>query len=142
MQHTDIGQLVSMIFTTSRLIRERAKDREKIDPFSFLRLETLRYVAEKDNSSMKDVADYLCVTPPSATSLINSLVEAGQLERIYDKDDRRFVRLAVTQKGKTALASGFKKITTRMRKALNNLDAKERSDLITILEKLSQAYRK
>jgi len=142
MQHTDIGQLISMIFAVSRLIRERAKDREKIDPFSFLRLETLRYVAEKDNPSMKDVADYLCVTPPSATSLINSLVEAGQIERIYDKDDRRFVRLAVTQKGKTALASGFKKITTRMRRLLSNLNAKERSDLFKILEKFARAYQK
>ena len=142
MQHTDIGQLISMIFAVSRLIRERAKDREKIDPFSFLRLETLRYVAEKDNPSMKDVADYLCVTPPSATSLINSLVEAGQIERIYDKDDRRFVRLAVTPKGKTALASGFKKITTRMRRLLSNLNAKERSDLFKILEKFARAYQK
>ena len=142
MQHTDIGQLISMIFAVSRLIRERAKDREKINPFSFLQLETLRYVAEKDNPSMKDVADYLCVTPPSATSLINSLVEAGHIERIYDKDDRRFVRLAVTPKGKTALASGFKKITTRMRRLLSNLNAKERSDLFKILEKFARAYQK
>jgi len=142
MRHTNIEQLISMIFAVSRLIRERAKDREKIDPFSFLRLETLRYVAEKDNPSMKDVADYLCVTPPSATSLINSLVEAGQIERIYDKDDRRFVRLAVTPKGKTALASGFKKITTRMRRLLSNLNAKERSDLFKILEKFARAYQK
>ena len=142
MQHTDIGQLVSMIFTTSRLIRERAKDREKIDPFSFLQLETLRYAAEKDNPSMKDIADYLCITPPSATSLINSLVKTKQLERIHDKDDRRFVRLVVTPKGKMALASGFKKITIRMRRVLSNLNAKERSDLFKILEKISRAYQK
>ena len=141
MPHTDIGQLISMVFATSRLIRERAKDREKIDPFSFLQLETLRYVAEKDNPSMKDIADYLCVTPPSATSLINSLAEAGQLERIHDKNDRRFVRLIVTHKGKTALARGFKKITTRMRRILSNLNARERSDLFKILEKLSRAYQ-
>jgi len=140
-RNTDIGQLISMVFSTSRLIRERAKDREKIDPFSFLQLETLRYVAEKGNPSMKDVADYLCVTPPSATSLINSLAKAGQLERIHDKNDRRFVRLVVTPKGKTVLASGFKKITTRMRRVLSNLNARERSDLFKILEKLSRAYQ-
>ena len=69
MRHTNIEQLISMIFAVSRLIRECAKDREKIDPFSFLRLETLRYVTEKDNPSMKDVADYLCVTPPSGLNM-------------------------------------------------------------------------
>ena len=142
MQHTDIGQLISMIFAVSRLIRERAQHREKINPFSFLQLETLRYVAEKGDPSMKDIADYLCITPPSATSLTNSLVKARQLERIHDKDDRRFVRLVITPKGKTALASGFKKITTRMRKVVSNLDAKERDDLFKILEKFSRAYQK
>jgi len=141
MPHTNIEQLISMIFATSRLIRERVKDREKINPFSFLRLETLRYVTEKDNPSMKDIADYLCVAPPSATSLINSLVEARQIERSYDKNDRRFVRLVVTPKGKTALASGFKKITTKMRRALSNLNAKERSSLFKILENISRSYQ-
>ncbi|NCQ16056.1 winged helix-turn-helix transcriptional regulator [Candidatus Falkowbacteria bacterium] len=141
MPHTNIEQLISMIFATSRLIRERVKDREKINPFSFLRLETLRYVTEKDNPSMKDIADYLCVAPPSATSLINSLVEARQIERSYDKNDRRFVRLVVTPKGKTALASGFKKITTKMRRALSNLNAKERSNLFKILENISRSYQ-
>lgn len=141
MPHTNIEQLISMIFATSRLIRERVKDREKINPFSFLRLETLRYVTEKDNPSMKDIADYLCVAPPSATSLINSLVEARQIERSYDKNDRRFVRLIVTPKGKTALASGFKKITTKMRRALSNLNAKERSSLFKILENISRSYQ-
>jgi len=141
MPHTNIEQLISMIFATSRLIRERVKDREKINPFSFLRLETLRYVTKKDNPSMKDIADYLCVAPPSATSLINSLVEARQIERSYDKNDRRFVRLVVTPKGKTALASGFKKITTKMRRALSNLNAKERSNLFKILENISRSYQ-
>jgi len=137
-----INKIISLIFTTSRRIQERAKDRERIDPFSFLQLETLRYVAEKDNPSMKDIADYLCVTPPSATSLINGLVKAGQLERVYDKDDRRLVHIAVTPKGKAAFASGFKKITTRMRRVLSNLNAKERNDLFKILKKLSRVYQK
>jgi len=90
---------------------------------------------------MKDIADYLCVAPPSATSLINSLVEARQIERSYDKNDRRFVRLVVTPKGKTALASGFKKITTKMRRALSKLNAKERSNLFKILENISRSYQ-
>lgn len=140
MPNTNIEQLISMIFTTSRLIRERAEDREKIDVFSYLQLETLRYVAEKDNPPMKDIADYLCITPPSATSLINNLVKMKQLERIYDKDDRRLIRLAIAAKGRKTLEVGFKKITKRMQRVLSKLNEKERSDLIKILEKLSRVY--
>ena len=142
MPHTSVEQLISMIFAASRLIQERAQHREKINPFSFLKLETLRYVAEKGDPSMKDVADYLCITPPSATSLINSLVKTKQLERMHDAGDRRLVRLVITPKGKTALATGFKKIMTRMRRLLSKLGAKERNDLFKILEKLGHANQK
>ena len=139
---TTLEKLVSMIFTTSRLIRERSGNQEKIDPFSILQLETLRYVDEKENPSMREIADYLCITAPSATSLINTLVKSKRLLRIHGKADRRLVRLAITPKGKEALVIGFKKIRKRMQTILSNLDEKEKADLIMILGKLSQAYSK
>lgn len=142
MSTTNLEKLVSMIFTTSRLIRERSGNQEKIDPFSMLQLETLRYVNDKENPSMREIADYLCITAPSATSLIDTLVKSKRLERIHDKTDRRLVRLAVSPKGKEALIVGFKKITKRIQTVLNNLSEKERVDLILILEKLSQSYSK
>jgi Transcriptional regulators len=142
MSTTNLEKLVSMIFTTSRLIRERTGNQEKIDPFSILQLETLRYVDEKENPSMRELADYLYITAPSATSLIDTLVKSKRLLRIHDKDDRRLVRFAVTPKGKEALVVGFKKITKRMQAVLINLSEKERVDLIMILEKLSQSYSK
>ena len=142
MSTTNLEKLVSMIFTTSRLIRERSGNQEKIDPFSMLQLETLRYVDEKENPSMREIADYLCITAPSATSLIDTLVKSKRLLRIHGKADRRLVRLAITPKGKEALVIGFKKITKRMQTILSNLDEKEKADLIMILGKLSQAYSK
>lgn len=131
-----------MIFTTSRLIRERTRDQGKIDPFSYLQLETLRYVIEKGNPLMKDVASYLCITPPSATSLVRGLVKSKQLERVYDKEDRRLVRLMITTKGKKILDAGFKKKIKQMKEMLSNLSEKEVGDFIKILEKLSRAYNK
>jgi len=142
MPNTNIEQLISAIFSTSRLIREHTENREGLDPFSFFQLETLRYVAEKNNPSMKNIADYLCITPPSATSLINRLVKAKQIERTKDKCDRRLVRLVITPKGEKTFGSGFKKIVKQMRKVLSNLSKKERVDLIAILQKLSQTYSK
>lgn len=135
-----IEQLISLIFGTTRLIRERTQGSERIDPFSFLRLETLRYVAERDNPSMKKIADYLCVTPPSATSLIESLVKKGQLTRMFDKKDRRIVRLAITPKGTKTIEKGFSMLAKQMKQILDKLDDKEIDDLSSILEKLSRLY--
>ncbi len=135
-----IERLISLFFTTARLIHERIRGPERIDPFSFLRLETLRYVAEHENPSMKEIADYLCITPPSATSLIDRLVKARYLSRVFDKEDRRVVRLSITPSGKRTIKRGFKQITGHMKKVLDKLGNKEINDLSQILEKLSRLY--
>jgi len=136
-----IKYIILLIFKTSRLIREQLKkEKRHSDPFSILRLEALRYIAEKKNPLMKEIADYFCITPPSATSLINPLVKSGMLERIYDKNDRRAIRLSITLKGRKELKKGFDKINNNMKKILNQLNINEQRNLIKILEKLSKIY--
>lgn len=130
-----------MIFATSRLIRERSGNREKLDPISILQIETLRYVDGKRTPTMREIAEYLCVKPPSATSLIDTLIHAKKLSRIVDKNDRRIVRLTITHSGKKTMKDGFKKITKRMESILVKLNEKERQDLIKILQKLSSTYK-
>lgn len=137
-----INRIISLIFTTSRLIREKSKGKEHPDPFSFLQFETLRYVAEKENPLMKDVADYLYITPPSATSLIDGLVTAKMLERNSDKNDRRIIRVSITPRGQKILDTGFSETANRMRRILTKLDEMDQKNLIEILEKLSRSYNK
>jgi len=136
-----IDYIISLIFKTDRLIYKRLKrEKKRLDPFSVLRLEALRYIAEKKNPSMREVADYFCITPPSATSLINSLVRLKLVKRIYDKNDRRAICLFITSKGEKELEKGIKRINENMRKVLSQLNSKELKNLIKILEKLSKIY--
>jgi len=142
MVQENIDQLISLIFTTGRVIKENDKDGEKPDPFSFLRLETLHYIEENKNPTMRDVAEHLCITSPSATSLVDGLVESGQLERLPDTHDRRLVRLLITKKGKENAKIGFKKIRDKIKGVLTKLSSKERDDLVKILKKISEIYEK
>ncbi|MCD6270478.1 winged helix-turn-helix transcriptional regulator [bacterium] len=136
-----INHIISLIFKASRLIHEQLRKEKKYpDLFSGLRLEALRYIAEKKNPLMKEVADYFCITPPSATSLINPLVKSGALRRVYDKDDRRVVRLFITSKGRKELKRGLSEVDNNMRKILTQLNTDEQKNLIKILEKLSKIY--
>jgi len=136
-----INHIISLIFKASRLIHEQLRKEKKYpDLFSGLRLEALRYIAEKKNPLMKEVADYFCITPPSATSLINPLVKSGALRRVYDKDDRRVVRLFITSKGRKELKRGLSEVDNNMRKILTQLNTDEQKNLIKILEKLSKTY--
>jgi len=138
-----IDYIISLIFKTDRLIHRRLKrEKRRLDPFSVLRLEALRYIAEKKNPSMREVADYFCITPPSVTSLINSLVRSKVVKRVYDENDRRAIRLFITSKGREELKKGINRINNNMRKILRQLNTKELKGLIRILEKLSKIYEK
>jgi len=141
MPKTDkINYLISLMFNTGRLIYKQSHRKNRANIFSFLQLEVLNYVLENKEPLMKDVANFLCITPASATSLINRLVKAGMLERHFDKNDRRVIRLFITSKGKKALKKEFRKSSLRLRKILTKLNQKEQENLIRIFQKLQKIY--
>lgn len=138
MESRNIHQVISLIFNFQRLAHERG-DR-KINAFNFIRFKTLIFVDHHPDSSMRHIAEYLGVTPPSTTSLVNNMVKEGDLKRVLDKKDRRIVRLAITPKGKNNLKNAFKNMAGRIKKALSALNKAEINNLAKIMEKLSRAY--
>lgn len=130
------NRAISLIFSVSRMIKEKYRD-ERQDNISGMKLETLRYIKE-NRPLMKDIAEYLSIAPPSATSLINHLVEAKLVERIHNGNDRRIVRMNITSLGEKKFRQGMAMIADRMKKVLSSLDSREKENLIKILEKISK----
>lgn len=127
-------ELTSLMFSIGRLLRERAMaDGSTI---SYLHIATLRYVAEKKQPLMREIAQYLRVAPPSATSLVNTLVKQGEIRRIADEKDRRTVRLEVTARGHKTLGDGTRRKQDLMYNVIKGLSERDRSDLKNILEKI------
>lgn len=127
-------ELVSLIFSTSRLIHDRIhKNCNMACQLSALQRETLRFIQEKGNPLMKELADYLCITRPSTTSLIDHLVAEKLVKRVVDPKDRRSVRLTITPKVEEIIAQSKAKIFECL-SALSDNDIK---NLNQILNKLS-----
>jgi len=124
-----------LVFTMNRLTKE-GMEHEKGSP-SYIQLQALSFILHQKNPIMKDVAEYLNITPPSATFLVNNLIKLGLVKRVYDADDKRIVRLGISNKGKKELQAGFAKSKKHLHKRLSLLSAKERQDFILILKKLS-----
>lgn len=140
MSEKNIYHLITLLFSTSRLFRQEAFGDKKMKPLPFLRLKALYYIANNPNSSTKDMAGHLNITPPSATPLVDGLVNSGYARRIYDKRDKRVTRLAITTKGRNKLQDGIKQFTSRITNILTKLSEEEINNFIIILEKLSNAY--
>jgi DNA-binding MarR family transcriptional regulator len=104
----DVAYATSLFFAVRRIMRTAFAKNKKLDPSTWLRIETMKFIAENEKSKMKDIAEYLSITAPSATSLMNGLVKNGLVVGRTDRDDRRASQLVLTKKGKAEL----KKATT------------------------------
>jgi DNA-binding MarR family transcriptional regulator len=139
---TRTDRLAILMLETPRRIRDRLNEKrgETATCATYLQLATLRFVGETGLPTMKDVAAHLRIAPPSATGVIDGLVRSGLLRRRAQIGDRRTVRLRLTPKGRTALRTGMRLVSARMRVVLSVLTEKERSQLTAILERLFLAF--
>ncbi|HSX24653.1 MAG TPA: MarR family winged helix-turn-helix transcriptional regulator [Candidatus Andersenbacteria bacterium] len=133
-----LDHLITLIFGVAKQAKEYMKFAEGI-ALSPGQLQTLRYVQDHKNPLMKDLAGYLCVAPPSATSLIDHLAKEEYLKRVADTHDRRIVRLEITAKGKQELKKSYHIMAKHLKHVLQVLNKKETEDFITILEKLYES---
>lgn len=133
MSHTSLEELISLMFSAGRLMREQVGTNVTAP---YLHLATLRYVAERKQPLMREIAQYLHIAAPSATSLVNTLVKSGQIKRIADPSDRRIVRLEITAKGQKALDDGMRQKKESLQELIKGLGDREREQLKNILKKL------
>jgi len=133
----DKNEVISRLFSMSRLIKESLKKDGGIDGVSFDHIKTFYFIKTEGNPTMKEVADYLGIAPPSATSLINPFVKRGLIKRHFDEKDRRIVRLSVTEKGEKIIEEGYKGIARRLGKILSKLSGRQIKNLKDILNTLS-----
>ncbi len=130
-----IERIISLIFTTRRMLHEQ-RQAHRGRNCSFLHLITLSIVQNK-MPLMKELAEYLGITPPSATSLINKLAKDELVYRQVEQADRRIVRIVISKKGQNFLETHKKLVAEKMRLNLNRLSVGEQQQLEKILEKIS-----
>ncbi|HBI33783.1 MAG TPA: hypothetical protein DEA43_03155 [Candidatus Moranbacteria bacterium] len=138
-KNDQVSQIVSLIFAIRQVFHEKMEGKacHKASPLHMI---TLRFIKLK-RPLMKEIADYLTITPPSATALVNNFIELEIVEREYDKKDRRNIRIVITKKGNDYLAKNIKEILGRMRKNLEKLSENEQEQLVNILGKIMESHK-
>ncbi len=128
-------RLAALFFASNRAFRERMEASKATDPASMLRVAALAYVHARGTPTMKELAEHLCVTPPSATSLASALTKAGFLARRVGRPDRRTVRLGLTAKGSATLKKGWRHVEATVERLVAPLSRAEQDELIRLFEK-------
>ncbi len=87
----------------------------------------LIYLWEKDGVKSKDLQDVLALESASLTGHIDRMEKAGFVKREYDPDDRRAIKIFLTEKGKamqTTLKPIGIELKTSLRKGIPGLGVK------------------
>ena len=136
-QQKTMGEIIHSFFGAFRAIKSQGNFASPLFQMPLAQMETLRFIGEREPVSMKEVADFLAITPPSATVMVNNLVDLGYAERSLGVKDRRVISLMLTKKGRQVLSRAVTERCRKMQKLLGRLNGKEQALLLNLLKKMS-----
>ncbi len=140
----NLDKLAPSVLSVIRLVHAdlNKKHRRDLIHLSPLQIHALGYINERKNPPMKEVADFLSITPPSVTTLIDSLVKQKVLARHENKNDRRQTYLRLTPLGKKMFQQGLKQTINYMKEIYSCLSDAEQKQMIKIYKKISNYFNK
>ena len=92
--------------------------------------------SRKEGISVKELADRSSVTPGAITQFVDALVERGLVAREGDPNDRRIVRLKLTEQAKNHFEKFRKEHLESMFKVFEVLNDDEIKQLIALFTKM------
>lgn len=131
-QHKE-SSLGDLLLVFRRNILESVKKEGFKYNLTFSQMEVLRFIGPSGKETMRHIADYLKITPPSATEIVAELEKRGLVKRKGDKDDRRLVFIVPTEMSKKLFVSLFKRKDAVLKKMISKLNEKDKKNLERII---------
>ena len=85
---------------------------------------------------MSEIANFLGVSRPAATGLIDRLIAQDLVRRDDIPDDRRTVKISITPKGRQIVKSVWEQKRRTLVKVFSQLSARDRQEYIKIFERV------
>ena len=124
-----------------RALRRGARVADPGNTLAVAQLELLAALAEHPGSRPGQLARRLNMRANTVTTIVNALSSRGMLERVTADDDRRAVRLTVTEAGQLAVLSWQATNSAVLHLALSTLPAKQRRALAAAVPALDALAR-
>lgn len=114
--------------------------RERLHDLSVPQFRTLAYIGRAPGCSLSDVAEFIGLTLPSMSVLINGLVEDGLVLRQTSLLDRRRITLNLTEQGATVHLHTTEKTLDWLASLLEPLPEAERQIVTQAMEVLRPIF--
>lgn len=108
---------------------------------SFSHLRMMHLLLPDKALAMKELAEQLCMTPPSVTALTRRLAQAALVERKDHPQDQRVVLLALTGEGRNLMHELYEGQLRNMELMLQGLEPDEQHLFIELMERAVRAMQ-
>jgi len=124
-----------------RALRRGARVADPGNTLAVAQLELLAALAEHPGARPGQLARLLNMRPNTVTTIVNALSSHGMLDRITAEDDRRAVKLTVTEAGRQAVLAWQATNAAVLHLALSTLPARQRRALAAAVPALDALAR-
>jgi DNA-binding MarR family transcriptional regulator len=132
----EVLEVVPVVMREIRLQR-----RSQVSPsLTFPQFHALSFVSRNKGSSLSEVADHIGLTSPSASTLVDGLIERGMMTREEHPDDRRRIRLTVTGPGQKILETSTRGTIAYLEKKFGSVSADDREVIVKAMEILRSVF--
>lgn len=107
--------------------------------FSLPQLATLLLLDEGNEPTIKQVAELLGRSVSTTSRLLDLLVERGLVSRREDEHDRRAKRIAITEQGRTLIATLERQRAETQLAVMEHLSVEERAEVARAMALLAEA---
>ncbi len=115
-------------------ILPKDKSQSVTNPISFLQISSALY--PEKSPTMGELSQALSVPLSTATRMVDWWVDRGLAERLSDPDDRRIVRIELTDSGRRVHEVIESQISRSIHEVLKCLTSTEQNIVITLLDKV------
>ncbi|MBL1230854.1 MarR family transcriptional regulator [Enterococcus sp. BWB1-3] len=131
-----INDYLVNVFNDILTIEESELKKSKFKDLSITEMHTIEAIGMYKRKTSSEVAKELSITVGTLTVAINNLVKKNYVERIRSEDDRRVVKLGLTQKGKLLYRVHQHFHREMVKNILSGMDQKEEQALLKALKNL------
>lgn len=135
-----LNELVVNLFNNILAIEE-SNLRQQGVKISMTEVHILEAIVKCESNMMSAIAKYLMVTQGTLTVSAAKLEKKGYVKRLKDEDDRRIVRLVVTDKAKSVLEVHDQFHDRMIDKIVNELDIEKEQELLKSLQRVSAFFK-
>jgi len=133
----DFSTAWESFFRATRRARGRAIGPLEGSSLTLAQYQLLEALQTAERLPVSELAASAGVAPPTATRMLDALVREGVVARTPCEDDRRVVRVALTEGGRDAVATAGRQVAERRARVRDQLSPEEQAQAAALLRRLA-----